>query len=236
MRTVMGLPLSGMLAELTRLRDFFARDVFLDVLDLGDERLPEFLERLGPVFFAARHRVELVFERGGEAVLDVLVEMLGQEAADDLADVRRDEPAVVHVDVFAILERRDDGGVGRGAADAVLFERLHERGFGEARRRLGEVLVAVHIEKSDHVAFFHGGQEAIVFVFRFAVVDVFLVHGHVAGFHQRRAVGAQHVAAGAIRRASACLLGSMSTATVSNNACDICEATARFQMSAYSLY
>ena len=118
-----------MLAEFARLRDFFARDVLLDVLDLGDERLPEFLERLGPVFFAARHGVELVLERGGETVFDVLVEVLGQEAADDLADVRRDEPAVVHVDVLAILERRDDGGVGRRPADAVFFERLDQRGF-----------------------------------------------------------------------------------------------------------
>src|ERR1044072_1912732 len=46
------------------------------------------------------------------------------------------------VHVLAFLERRDDGGVGRRAADAVLLERLHERGFGVARRRLGEVLVA----------------------------------------------------------------------------------------------
>ena len=103
MRTRDRLAALRMLAELARLRDFFARDVLLDVLDLRDERLPEFLERLGPVFFAARHRVELVFERGGEAVFHVLVEMLGQETADDLADVRRDEAAVVHVDVFAIL-------------------------------------------------------------------------------------------------------------------------------------
>ena len=61
------------------------------------------------------------------------------------------------------------------------------------------MLVAVHFEQGDHVAVFHGRQDAIVFVLRFAVVDVFLVDGHVAGLHQRGAVGAQHVAAGGVR-------------------------------------
>src|SRR6185295_15428918 len=44
------LAVLGMFAELARHGDFFARDVFLDVIDLRDERLPEFLERLSPRF------------------------------------------------------------------------------------------------------------------------------------------------------------------------------------------
>jgi hypothetical protein len=57
------------------------------VIDLRDERLPELLERYGPVLFTAGHGVELVFERGRKSVFDPLVKMLGEEAADDLADV-----------------------------------------------------------------------------------------------------------------------------------------------------
>src|SRR6185295_9980547 len=179
------------LAELARLRDFLARHVLLDVVDQRDEWLPEFLQRLGPVFFAARHRVELVFERRGEAVLHVLVEVLGKETVDDLADVRRDEPAIVHVDVLAILERRDDGGVGGRATDAVFFQRLDQRGFGVTRWRLGEVLVALDFYQGDHVAVLHGRQDAIALVLRLSVVGVFLVDGDVAGLDQRGTVGAQ---------------------------------------------
>ena len=138
------------------------------------------------------------------------------------------------LDVLAILQRRDDRGVGRRPADAVFLERLHQRGFGEARRRLGEMLVAVHVEQRDDVAVFHRRQDAIVLVRPACVVRAFLVHGDEAGLDQRGAVGAQHVAAGGAR--FGCLLGSMSTATVSNSAGAICEATARFQISSYSLY
>ena len=35
----------------------------------------------------------------------------------------------------------ENGGIGGGAADALLLQRLHQGGFGEAGRRLGEVLL-----------------------------------------------------------------------------------------------
>src|SRR6185312_14066055 len=75
----------GVYADVPRHRDLLARHVLLDLLHFLDEGLPEFRERQRPVLFAARHGVELVFERGGEAVLDVTMEVLREEAADDLA-------------------------------------------------------------------------------------------------------------------------------------------------------
>ena len=80
----------------------------------------------------------------------------------------------------------------------MLFERLHERGFREARRRLGEVLLGLERDERDHVAFVHRRQHVIVVV-RLHVVRAFLVHGHVARLHQRGAVRAQHVPLRAIR-------------------------------------
>src|SRR5256885_2073094 len=121
-----GLAGGGVPAELARLRNLLARDGALDLLDLLDEGLPELVERRGPLFLAARHRVELILHRRGEAVLDVAMEVMGEEAVDDLADVGRHEAPAVHVDVFAILQRRDDARIGRGAADAVLLQRLHQ--------------------------------------------------------------------------------------------------------------
>src|SRR5882762_6373997 len=121
-----GLAGGGVVAEPARLRNLLARDGLLYLLDLADERLPELLERRGPVFLAARHRIQLVFHRRGKAVLHIAMEVMREEAVDDLADVGRHEAPAVHFDVFAILQRRDDGRIGRRAADAVLLQRLHQ--------------------------------------------------------------------------------------------------------------
>ena len=197
MRTLIGLPLTGSV-PISRACATCSRETFFSVFSTRlDERLPEFRERQRPVLLAARDRIELVFERGGEAVLDVAMEVLREEAVDDLADVRRDEALVVHLDVLAILQRRDDRGVGRRPADAVLFERLDERGFREARRRLGEMLLAVQLDEVDGVAFVHRRQD-VIRVVGLRVVRAFLVDGDVAGLHQRRAVRAQHVALRAV--------------------------------------
>src|ERR1700686_5678530 len=113
-------------AELARLRNLLACYGLLDLLHLADEWLPELVERRGPVFLATRHRIQLVFHRRGEAVLHVAMEVMREEAVDDLADVGRHEAPAVHFDVFAILQRRDDGRIGRRPADAVLLQRLHQ--------------------------------------------------------------------------------------------------------------
>ena len=60
-----------------------------------------FLQRHGPGLLAARHGVELILHRGREAVFDVAVKVLREEAADDLADVRRGEAPVVDLHVFS---------------------------------------------------------------------------------------------------------------------------------------
>ena len=192
MRTVTGLAGGGILTQLPCLRDLLACHVLFDLVDLLDERLPELLERRGPFFFAARDRIQLVFHRGGEAVLDVAVEVLREEAVDDLADVGRHEAPAVHFHVLAVLERRDDRGIGRGTADAVLLERLHERGLAVARRRLGEVLQGGERGEAHGVALVHRRQHVIGIV-HLGVIAAFLVDGHVAGLHERRAIGAQQV-------------------------------------------
>ena len=196
-----------------------------------DEGLPELVERRGPLLLAARHRVELILHRRGEAVLHVAVEVMGEEAVDDLADVGRHEAPAVHLHVLAVLQRGDDGGVGRGPADAVLLQRLDQRGLGVARRRLGEMLLR---------------RAAAVSATRIALAASAAARGRRRPPWRRpRPPGRRRCspaspassrwrAAGGARGPSG--PASMSTATVSNTACAICEATARFQISAYSRY
>ena len=85
--------------------------------------------------------------------------------------------------VFAVFERGDDAGVGRGAADAVFFEGFNQRGFVVARRRGGEVLFAVEFVHRQFVAFAHFGQ--FFAVFAFFIVAAFFVNAEEAceGLH-----------------------------------------------------
>ena len=61
-------------------------------------------------------------------------EMFGQEFVDDVACVGGHEAFLLKGNVFAVFERGDDAGVGRGATDAVFFECFNQRGFVVARR------------------------------------------------------------------------------------------------------
>ena len=164
------------------------------MLDELRERPPELLEQRHPLALAARYGVERVFHAGRELVVDVLREELGQEAIDDATDVRRNEASILHLDVLAIAQRRDDRGVRRRPADAVLFERFDERGFRIARRRLREVLRALQVLQAQPIAFGDGGQDSILLVGD-AVVVAFLIHRDEAGAHEHRARGAERNAA-----------------------------------------
>ena len=195
----------GVSAEIARLSDLLPAHRFFGVIDQLDEGLPELVEQRHPFHLARRDGVERILHPRGEVVIDVRREVLGQEAAHDLADVRRGEAAALDVDVLAVAQRRDDRCVGRGAADAVFLERLHQRGLREARRRLREMLGRGHAHELDLVALRHRRQYVIRVVLH-DIVHALLVHRNVAGFDQRRTVGAQHGAlraVGGARRATA---------------------------------
>ena len=127
-------------AERARHGHLLARHVRFHFAHLGHERLPEVLHHHYPVLLAAANAVELVFKVAGESVVHVLREKLHQEVADNLARVRRREPTAFQFGVLAVHQRVDDGRVGGRTANAIFFQRLHERSFGVARRWLREML------------------------------------------------------------------------------------------------
>ena len=79
----------------------------------------------------------------------------------------------------------------------MFFQRLDQRGLGEARWWLGEMLFGVHGEQFHGIAFLHRRQDAVRVVVG-VVVAALLVHGDIAGLHQRGAIGAQQMALRAI--------------------------------------
>ena len=123
-----------------------------------------------------------------------MLEVRGQEAVDQAADVGRLERAAFQHGVGLVQQGLDDAGIGRRAADAVFFEGLHQAGFGVARRRLGEVLLAQDVLERHALAFGQRRQLRVGFVFVVLfLVLAFLVHQQEAGIDHGGAGGAERV-------------------------------------------
>src|SRR5215471_19573604 len=90
------VPREEVTAELLveRLDDLLDLEV-LRVVDGGREVAPEIAQQCLPIDAPARHLIELVFEIGGEIVLDIALEEARQESGDETAAVFRDEAAFV---------------------------------------------------------------------------------------------------------------------------------------------
>src|SRR5688572_5828639 len=183
------------LADFARLGDFLARHVLRDVVDFLDERLPETPELDVPFLLAVADLVEDVLHLRGEAVLDVVAEVLDQELADDLADVGGYEGAPAHLDVLAVAQCLDDGGVRRRPADAVALEGLHEARLGVARRRLREVLLRADRLERHALALGQRRKRLLVLALDvgLVLVVVLVIGGEEARLEQGLAVRAQHV-------------------------------------------
>ena len=112
-----------------------------DLLGGPVEVAPELPQEGLPVQVPCGHLVQLFLQRRREVVLDIAVEEGLEEDGDQAALVLRDEAVLLHPDIAAIPQDREDRGIGRGATDAELFHLPHQARLGIARRRLGEVLV-----------------------------------------------------------------------------------------------
>src|SRR5690606_38667363 len=128
-------------AELARFGNVFARDGFVDEVDLLLELLPEALEHRNPFLFAVGNVVQVVFHLGGEAVVDIVLEITREKAIDDLAEVRRHETSIHELRVLLAEQGLNDRRIRGRAPDAILFQRFDEARFRIARRRLSEVLL-----------------------------------------------------------------------------------------------
>src|SRR4029079_7919015 len=125
----------------------------------------------------------------------------GKEAFEerdyDAALVLAVQALLLELDVAAVLEHLEDRGIGRGPADAELFHALDQRGLGEARRRLGEMLGDRQRLPLERIVRAHRGQAAGVLVL--FVVAAFLVE-------REEAVELDDLAGGAeLQRAGTCL-------------------------------
>ena len=176
--------------------EHFADADVLDAVDRADEVAPEVAQHLAPVDFAVGDAVEVFLEAGGEFVLDVAGEEVLQERDDDAALVLGVEALLLEPHVVAVLQHLQDRRIGRGTADAELLHALDQRGFREARRRLGEMLRGGDRALRQRLAGTHRGQ-ALAFLVVLRVVLALLIEREEAVELDDRAGRAQVDGAGA---------------------------------------
>ena len=162
----------------------------LGVVDLGDESGPEFPQNQLPFDLAIGDVVEPVLEFGGEIIFHIALEETFQEGGDQASAILRVEPLLVEPHIVALLQHREDAGVGRGPADAEFLEPLDQGRLGEARRRLGEMLVGPDLAAVQGVVGGEGGQHAVAIVVPGAVVAAFAIEPEKAVEGDARARGA----------------------------------------------
>src|SRR4051812_17536926 len=82
----------------------------------------------------------------------------------------RDKLLARFPNVSAIYDNRDDGCIGRGAADAQLFKLFDEGGVGVASRRLCLMSSRVDFLQTDFHAFLERGQPTLTLFLGFVVL------------------------------------------------------------------
>ena len=115
----------------------------LGLAQAGREVRVEGIEHLLPRHIPLGHRIEALLHLRRKGVIQEVIEIFHEPIGDHFADFLGVEAALIELHVAPILDRGNDRRVGGGAANAPLFELLHQRRFAVARRGLGEVLLGI---------------------------------------------------------------------------------------------
>ena len=122
------------------------------------EALVELFEDPFPVNFTLFDLVELGFHAGGKLDVDNILEMLHHQPVDDLAERRGRQAFFDLLNVFTVLNGRDNRRIRRRATNALFLHRAHQRRFGVTRGRLGEMLLRVGGKKHQSLSLGKIGQ------------------------------------------------------------------------------
>ena len=173
-----------------------------DLLGGTLEIAPELPQKGLPVQVPCGHLVQLFLQRRCEVVLDVAVEERLEEDGDQAALVLWDKAVLLHPDIAAIPQDREDRGIGRRAADAELFHLPHQARLGIARRWLSEVLVGARFPDLGNGGLPKRWQASAILVL--GIIPAFLVDLQVAVKQDDLPCGPQPGAAICCRQVDGC--------------------------------
>src|SRR5579862_416621 len=146
------------------------KHLLIGAVEVHDKFFPEFLDGFAPVQLAFLDVVEFFLESRGECDVENVFKTFDEQAGDAFAEHGGREAALIFFDVFALDDGGNDGGVGGGPADALLFQVFNQRGFGIAWRRLSEMLLGANVTELEGLALFDA-RESVAF----ALVALFVV-------------------------------------------------------------
>ena len=147
----------------------FGKTQFGGAFDGGRKIGPEPAHHVFPEQFVIGDPVEIFLELGRKIEFDIAGEERAEKGRHQHALVGGMQPLFIQQDIFAVFERAENGGIGGRTANAQLFHPLDQRGFGEARWRLGKVLVGLDVLGRQPLAFAHRRQAAGVLVIALVV-------------------------------------------------------------------
>ena len=183
---------ADLLGHLVGHLDALAVQLLLSFVKLRLKVIIECREHLLPVHAALFHLVQLFLHLGGEGGVHDVLELVLHQAGDHLAQGGRTEGTALLHHILPVEDGGDGGGVGGGAANALLFQRPDEGGLGIAGRRLGEVLLLVRLLEVQVLPLLQIGQGGLGSLI--LIVLTLLVDSGKAGEFQLRVAGPEGIA------------------------------------------
>ncbi|VTR68200.1 hypothetical protein DESC_70040 [Desulfosarcina cetonica] len=172
-----------------------AEHAFPGLVQFPAEGTVKLLEQCQGFHFGLLDAVQVVFQARGEFHIQDFGKAGDEQIVDDEAQLRGVKVALEQFHVSLVPDRGKNRGIGAGPADAVLLQFLDQRGFGKARRRLGEMLFGLDAQAGQGGPLRKLGQRLAALV-AFGFVVGTLVDGQEPGKFDRGAAGGENVAGG----------------------------------------
>ena len=163
----------------------------LGLLHIPVKALVEVFQYLLPGDFPLLDQIQLLLHMGGELHVDDVLEPVHHQARHHLAERRGPEAFFLFHHVVAVLDGRDDAGIGGGPAHALFLHGPHQRGLGIAGGRRGEMLLRANGLELQRLSLSEVRQGRLDFLL--LVVLSLFVEGGEAGKFEALVVGPEHI-------------------------------------------
>ena len=152
-----------------RINDIGDCQVFCAINSLM-EGVPEFVQHNLVIHPVCRNFIQLVFQIGGEIVLNIAFKKVRQEGRDETPHIFRNETAIIKPDITTVLQHGENRRIGRRTADTEFFHLLDQTGLGITWWWLCKMLFRQDFTQVNRLAFIQGRQTPVV------IVSVAVVH------------------------------------------------------------
>ena len=130
---------------------------------------PETAHHVFPEQFVIGDPIEIFFQFCRKIELDIAGEERAEKRRHQHTLIGGMQPLFIEQHIFPVFQCSKNGSIGGRAADAQFLHALDQRGFGETRWRLGEMLVGLDLLGRQPLTLTHRRQTAVVVVLALVV-------------------------------------------------------------------